>query len=153
MREDKIKAVITSAMFLVFTVAITILCIPYLEKLSQPEVQLQFRQWVSENRFYGTMALLGIQILQIVIAFIPGEPVEIIAGAILGTVDGLFICLLGCVIASSIVFSISKQYGRKILRFFFKEETISKWSWVQHNRRMEVVTFCFSLFQELRKTY
>lgn len=46
------------------------------------------------------MALLGVQILQIVIAVIPGEPVEIIAGAVLGTVDGLVICLLGCVIAS-----------------------------------------------------
>lgn len=46
------------------------------------------------------MALLGVQILQIVIAVIPGEPVEIIAGAVLGTDDGLVICLLGCVIAS-----------------------------------------------------
>lgn len=145
MREEKMKIVIASALFLVLVIVIPIICIPYIEKLSQPEVQLQFKQWASENKFYGIMALLGIQILQIVIAFIPGEPVEIIAGAVLGTVNGLVICLLGCVIASSIVFSISKQYGRKILRFFFTEETISKWSWVQHNRRMEFVTFLLFL--------
>lgn len=145
MRKDKIKVVIASVLFLVFAVVITILCIPYIEKMSQPEVQLLFKRWVSENRLYGIMALLGIQILQIVIAFIPGEPVEITAGAIFGTVDGLFICLLGCMIASSIVFSISKQYGKKILLFFFKEETILNWSWVQDSRRMELVTFLLFL--------
>lgn len=145
MRKDNIKVVITSVLFLVFAVMITIICIPYIEKISQPEAQLQFKQWVSENRLYGIMALLGIQILQIVIAFIPGEPVEITAGAILGTVGGLFVCLLGCVIASSIIFSMSKQYGKKILLFFFKEETILNWNWVQDSRRMELVTFLLFL--------
>lgn len=62
---------VTPALFLVFTVEIIIISTPYIEKLSQPEVQLQFRQWVSENKFYSIMALLGIQILQIVIAFAP----------------------------------------------------------------------------------
>ena len=60
MREEKMKIVIASALFLVLVIVIPIICIPYIEKLSQPEVQLQFKQWASENKFYGIMALLGI---------------------------------------------------------------------------------------------
>lgn len=59
MREDKMKIMITSALFLGLAVAITI-CIPYMEKLSQPKVQLQFRQWVPENKFYGIVGSTNI---------------------------------------------------------------------------------------------
>ena len=38
MREEKIELVITSVLFLVLAVVITILCIPYIERLSHPEV-------------------------------------------------------------------------------------------------------------------
>lgn len=68
---------------------------------SEPETQQAFKAWVTSFGIGGWLLVLCIQIIQIVIAFIPGEPVEILAGVLYGGFGGLFLCLFGCVIASS----------------------------------------------------
>ena len=42
----------------------------------------------------GVWRCWGAQMLQVVIAFIPGEPVELIAGALYGSAGGLGLCLV-----------------------------------------------------------
>ena len=50
---------------------------PLVKFASEPE---KFRIWVDSNGFWGRLAYVGMMILQIIAAFLPGEPFELVAG-------------------------------------------------------------------------
>ena len=86
------------------------LCIPVYDMLKDPATQLKFEAWVQSLGIFGVLVMLLIQVLQIVIAFIPGEVVQVLAGAMYGTWGGLLLCLVGCVFASAFVFVIIRKF-------------------------------------------
>lgn len=135
------RIVIVTCIFFALVVAVTILLLPYIERLSDPAYQLQFKAWVDKMGVLGWLAVFGIQVLQIIIAFIPGEPIEILAGVLYGTFGGLFICLAGCLAASSAVFLLAKRFGKPFLHKVFGKERIQNWRWVHHNKKLELITF------------
>ena len=49
--------------------------VPLVRFASQPE---HFRTWVNSHGFGGRLAYMGMVILQVVVALIPGEPFEIL---------------------------------------------------------------------------
>lgn len=51
--------------------------VPLVRFASEPE---KFRQWVDNNGIWSRFAYMGMVILQVVIAVLPGEPFEIAAG-------------------------------------------------------------------------
>ncbi len=76
---------------------------------------------------YGAVALMFVQLLQVVVAIIPGEPVEVLAGAMLGPVYGTIFCLVGLLVGNAIIFSIVRKFGRSWLqrqRFYKKIENM-----------------------------
>jgi NRPS condensation-like uncharacterized protein/uncharacterized membrane protein YdjX (TVP38/TMEM64 family) len=133
--------ILASFGFLALVVIITLALLPYIEKLSEPEYQAQFKSRVESMGFKGLLAIFGIQILQIVIAFIPGEPIEILAGVLYGTFGGLVLCLVGCAIASTIIFTLSKKSGKPLLNRFFGEEKVKDWQWIHDKKKIETITF------------
>ena len=72
--------------------------------LPTPEGRLALKEHVESFGVYGILIFIGIQILQIIIAFIPGEPIEIIGGMLFGGVGGFFLCMIGIVIGTILVF-------------------------------------------------
>lgn len=59
----------------------------------------------------GFAAFLGLQVLQVVVAVLPGEPVELMAGALYGTWGGLGVCLLGLLPGSMVVYGAVRLLG------------------------------------------
>ena len=55
----------------------------------------RFRSWVREMGAGGRLAFVGMVAVQIVVAFIPGEPLEIAAGYAFGAWEGTLLCMLG----------------------------------------------------------
>ena len=47
--------------------------------------------------FYGKLAYIGITAFQVVIALVPGEPVEFVAGYAFGPVWGTVLCIIGII--------------------------------------------------------
>ena len=74
-----------AVLFLAALIALSVvLSGPILSFLKDPEV---LRVWVAEKGWIARVAFVGIVVLQVVVAFIPGEPVEIAAGLAFGTLD------------------------------------------------------------------
>lgn len=140
-KENCRKIIIASFLFIAALIAFTVFLFPYTDRLSEPQYQAEIKCWVSSMGVSGFLLLLGIQVLQVIIAFIPGEPVEILAGALYGTWGGLFICLWGCVIASSVIFTLSKRFGKKLLYMMFGEDKVQHWKWLQNSTKTEIITF------------
>ena len=66
------------------------------------------------NGLLGYLVFSLVVCLQVVVAILPGEPVEICAGFIFGGVNGLFCCLLGSVFASCIIYVIVRTLKRSM---------------------------------------
>lgn len=81
--------------------------------LTQPQARDAFIEFVRGKGVLGVFIFLGIQLLQVVVAFLPGEAVEFAAGLLYGTWAGLLLCLLGILLASCTVYAFVRLFGAK----------------------------------------
>ena len=144
-KKTRKRVIVYCILFVGLIVGITVVLFPYIDRLSDPQSQNAIEALLEKKRVMGLLVVLGIQILQVVIAFIPGEPVEIFSGALYGTVGGLLICLSGCMIASTIIFALSKRYGKPLFYSLFSKEKVQGWKWLQDSRKCSMVTFILFL--------
>ena len=118
--------------------ALTVLALPYVRRLSDPETQRFIQNWIGERGLWGIFILLGLQVFQVIIAFIPGEPMELLAGALCGALGGTVLCLTGTVLASACIFALSRRYGRRLLALLgFGEKQVAQWKWLQRDEQSE----------------
>lgn len=69
-------------------------------------------------RGYITTAILST--LQVVCAFLPAEPVQVLSGLTFGLPVGLLCCCVGILLGNTIVFLLYKVFGEKLNKFFEK---------------------------------
>lgn len=139
------RMVAIAVALLLLMIAATILLMPYIRSLADPAVRARFRAWVHSLGVMGYLVMVAIQMVQIIIAFIPGEVVEILAGVMYGGFGGLFICLIGCVIASSGIFLLSKKYGARFTQRFFDKGNLDKYAYLKDSRKLELIVFILFL--------
>lgn len=139
------KLIVVIAAFFSLMIALSLISLPYINLLSEPETQQTFKVWVTSFGIGGWLLVLGIQIIHIVIAFIPGEPVEILAGVLYGGFGGLFLCLLGCVIASSAIFMLSKRFGVPLVAKLFGKSKLDKFAFLKDAKKLEAIVFILFL--------
>jgi len=106
---------------------------PLIRFASEPE---QFRRWMDARGASGRLAFLGMVILQIFVAVIPGEPLEIAAGYAFGFWEGTFLCILGMTIGGILVFSFVRKFGTAAVEVFFSRERIQSLKILQNNKRL-----------------
>ncbi len=106
---------------------------PLLQFVSEPE---KFRQWVDSHGLLGPLAFLGMMLLQVFVAVIPGEPLEIGAGYAFGAVEGTILCILGAAIGSTLVFLFVRRFGVRAVEVFISREKIQSLRFLQNTRRV-----------------
>ena len=119
------KKIIT-IIIIVFLVGLTIYLFPVMENLSTIEGQQEFKQMVSNSGIVGFLTLFGLQLAQIFLIIIPGEPLEILAGMCYGSVGGTIFIMVSACIISTIIFLLVRKYGKKFVYEFCDKEKIDK---------------------------
>lgn len=99
---------------------------PLIIKLSNETTREIAKKEISDMGVKGIFLMVFLQILQIIIAVIPGQPMEIISGMLYGTWGGMFVCLIGIFIGTTVIFYIVRKAGIKFIEVFFKEEKINE---------------------------
>lgn len=151
-RQKIPRPVVVLCLFLAVLVGVlTVVFFPFFSRLGDPAFQLEVEAWISSVGFAGWLVLLGLQILQVIVAFIPGGPVELIAGVLFGVVGGTAVCLVGSVIASSVIFFTVRRVGASFVERLFGKEQVLQFDFFHDNRRMETVTFLLFLIPGLPK--
>ena len=97
------------------------------------------RAFVAERPILSRLALMGINALQIFLAFLPGEPVELAFGYAFGFWEGTLLCMIATAIASSIVFLAVKRWGWSIVGLFFERSQLERYSWLRNSRKLEAL--------------
>ena len=111
---------------------------PLIQFVGEPE---KFRNWVQISGIWGMVAFVGMTVFQVIIAFVPGEPLEIGAGYAFGAVWGTVLCIIGITIGSLIVFWLVRTFGVKLLEVFFTYEKIKSLKFLQNEKRLALITF------------
>lgn len=111
---------------------------PLLEMLGDPD---EFRSWVDSHSMFGRLIFIGMVILQVIVAVIPGEPMEIGAGYAFGAVEGTILCLVGTAIGSSLVFLFTKKLGIRMVEAFISREKLQSLKFLQNAERLNLVIF------------
>lgn len=114
-----------------------VVCVPLLRWMVQPQFGGWLRGRVAELGVWGGLALLGMQILQVVVAILPGEPVELAAGAMYGTWGGLLLCLSGCLIGSAAVFLTVRRMGRPAFERTALSARLRQYRFLREEARLE----------------
>ena len=118
-----IRLILTVLVFIV-CIVITIKVLPIVSKLSDENYRVYFKEKVNAMGFKGVIFVLLLQILQIVVAVIPGQPMEIVSGMLYGPIGGTFVCLVGIFIGTAIVFYLVRKLGTDFMQLFFSPEKI-----------------------------
>lgn len=142
-KKNRKTVLLLAAAFLILgaMAALTILLWPWFQQLSTPQGQEKLQSFVSSLGFTGWLVMLGIQVLQIVVAIIPGEPVEIIMGALYGAWGGFFTCTLGIIIGSGVVFGLVRFLGTPLVESIFGKDKLKSYSFLQNSKRLDTITF------------
>lgn len=120
-----IKLIILVSLVLLIT-GLTIYFLPILKNLNTQEGQLQFKEKVNQSKILGFLILLGLEIAQIILAVLPGEPVEVLAGICFGTFWGTIFLMFSIFITTVLIYVLVKKNGKKFICEFFSKEQVEK---------------------------
>lgn len=109
---------------------------PLIRFARQPE---QFRAWVEGHGLWAPLAYAAMVFLQVVVAVIPGEPLEISGGYAFGAVQGTVLCTLGAVLGSVVVFAFVRRFGRELVEIFFPKEKIESLRFLQSSPKRDLL--------------
>ena len=97
------------------------------------------------------LILLAIQFLQIVVAFIPGEVVQVAAGMIYGPWVGALIIWVGCIISSAFIFVLVHKLGAPFVQAMVPEKYMGKFRDWETSDKFNVIVFILFLIPGLPK--
>ena len=104
----------------------TIWLFPVIQKLNTVEGQMEFKQLLQESKISGFFILLGLEMIQIMIPILPGEPIELLAGICFGGLYGTLFIMAGAFITTLIIYYLVKKFGKKFIYQFVEKEKIDK---------------------------
>jgi len=138
-KQRKILSIAAFAVFILFFALLTVfLGNPLLSLFEDPEI---FREWVEGKGFLARVFFVAMIFVQVIVALIPGEPLEIGAGIAFGVFEGTLLSLLGIFLGSLAVFVFVRKWGVKFVEVFFPVEKIQSLRFLQNSRRFEIVLF------------
>ena len=121
-KKQKIIILAVMALLLAAFAAISVsVGVPLVRSASEPE---HFRLWIESLGLLGDFAYIALVMLQVVVAVIPGEPVEILGGYAFGIWHGTVLYLIGAFIGSVIVFLFVRRFGKAAAEIFFSKEKL-----------------------------
>ncbi len=101
----------------------------------------KFRAWVDERGLWAHIVFVGMVILQVIVAIIPGEPLEIAAGYAFGAVEGTLLCVIGILVGSVAVFLAVRKLGQRLAEVFFSLEKLKSVKFLQNEKRLTFWVF------------
>ena len=82
-------------------------------------------EFIMQYKGYAAAVLIGIQILQVIICVIPGQPIQLAASYLFGVLKGYLISIIGAVIGAFIAFYIARILGKDALETIFGKEKVN----------------------------
>lgn len=137
--------------FFALMVVVVILIWPYIHEAFEPGGLSRVIDDVRNAGPLGFLILLAMQFMQIVVAFIPGEVVQMAAGMMYGPWLGAAVVLLGCIISSAFVFAVVHRLGAPFVRDMVPTKYLDKFNAFEESGKLSIVVFILFLIPAMPK--
>ncbi len=126
---------LVSAVFIGLTVLILVLFWDYIK---DPTL---LRDIIGDHYVLGAICLVLISAVQVIVALVPGEFVEIAAGYIFGSVWGSLLVLTGIVLGSCVTILLVRRFGRRFVYVFYPKEKLDNLPILRDPAKRNLFTF------------
>lgn len=122
----------TAAVIKLIILLILLIGIPLYLWLFQYDTVQKFSDLGTIKEFFhaykaeSVFAYIGVQILQIIISFLPGQQIQFAAGFLFGFWLGYLYSIIGAAIGTVITYYLAKSLGHDAVHIFFGEEKINR---------------------------
>lgn len=123
--HKKVKAVL-SVLVIILAVVLIIKVLPYFKLILTEEGREIFKQDIEKLGQYGYLVIIGLLLIKALFIFLPGEPLEILAGMCYGVFGGLLVVYIGIIISTCLIFLLVRILGRNFVYTFVSQERIEK---------------------------
>ena len=137
LRRKKRLALLSLTVVAVLALLATWFVWSWLASFSQDD----FREYIRSFGPLGWLVLLGLQILQVFVALIPGELLETAAGYAFGPLGGTVICYVGVAIASALIFLLARRFGVRMVELFISREKIQELRFINTEKKRNLLIF------------
>lgn len=142
-KHKKILGVFAIVFFVVFMIVVFWFAgRPMIAFVEDPD---QYRAWIDGKGLWGQLSFIAMVFFQVVVAIIPGEPLEICAGYAFGTLEGTVLSLIGIALGSAAVFMLVRTLGVKLVEVFFSVEKIRSMRFLRESRKRNTLAFIIML--------
>ena len=100
---------------------------PFLSDFSDPE---RVERLVEEAGAFGPLVFIGIQVLQVLIAPIPGQVAGLAGGYLFGTIPGIAYTMVGSLIGFTLAFLLTRKLGRRFVERHVRAETLRRFDFL-----------------------
>ncbi len=136
-QQKKQIGIVVLILILIFTALVTwFIGIPMTRLAADSE---SFHRWIGERKLLGQLAYMGMVFLQVIVAIIPGEPLEIAGGYAFGALEGSLLCLVASTLGSLFVFLLVKRFGIHLVEIFFSREKLQSIRFLKSSPKRSVL--------------
>ena len=107
--------------------------------------------FLRQYRQYSVPVYLALEILQIVVVFLPGQIFQFAAGYLFGFVPGVIYTLIGAVLGTTITFYIARLLGSDEVHMMLGEEKTKHYRELLSSKKAYLITFLLYLIPGLPK--
>jgi len=120
-----INIIIFTVVIAIFAIAIAYIA-PIMKDISTVEGQIAFKEKIENAGFLGMLLIFFLEVAQIFLVIIPGEPLEFLSGMCYGTIGGTVFITVSVFITTTILVFMIRKYGRKFVIDSFGKEKVEK---------------------------
>lgn len=150
----KRKLISFSKLLLLFFIVIGIpvlLLIFYRDKLFSKATYLQLPKLLGTHKVLGFILLTAMQVLQIVICILPGQPIQFASSYLYGVSGGYFIAIIGSIIGSIITYKIADYLGNDAIHIIFGKTRVNSYMKKLNSPKAFLVVFLIYLIPGIPK--
>ena len=126
--SDKYKKILALSKLILLVIIVAgipaFLYLKYGAELFSKDSAVHVVDYLKANSSIAALLIICIQIVQVVICFLPGQPVQFAASYMFGVMRGFAFSITGAVIGTVISFYLAKLLGNDAMNLFFGEEKV-----------------------------
>lgn len=129
--------IVLGVLAILFCVALSVAMIQFVSETARME------SWMQTHPIIGRFAYVAMSMFQVIVAVVPGEPVELAGGYVFGALQGTLLYLTGATIGSLLIFILVRKYGNGLVELFFEKEKIENLRFLKNSKKRNILLSLF----------